>query len=297
MLDDIRSDIIRYTEMLSREYGLSVTMHPTNEVLTAAFGPLFRYNVHQAPLCVFCKQDPLLRKRCTFTQRWIAACCRSGKRAPFTGACHAGIGCRIYPIYEEDVFLGYICANGLEAEPDTVIRRLRGLTQPVRPASDGKISELYRKSLLSMPEERLTDALMLPLPYLLGRLYTAAKAQLRALTPAKKPDVNMLLVGYLQQNSAESISADDLARRFHFSRSYISHMFRKRNGVSVSEYLTRLRLEKAVLLLTETELPVTLVASEVGFADANYFSKQFRKRYGVSPKQYRRERTGEEEPT
>ena len=216
MLDDIRSDIIRYTEMLSREYGLSVTMHPTNEVLTAAFGPLFRYNVHQAPLCVFCKQDPLLRKRCTFTQRWIAACCRSGKRAPFTGACHAGIGCRIYPIYEEDVFLGYICANGLEAEPDTVRRRLRGLMRPVRPASDGKISELYRKSLLSMPEERLTDALMLPLPYLLGRLYTAAKAQLRTGKP---------VVIALASNDALSANLQNIARLTVRKNIYFVPMF------------------------------------------------------------------------
>lgn len=67
--------------------------------------------------------------------------------------------------------------------------------------------------------------------------------------------------------------------------------FKKRNGVSISEYLCRLRLKNAELLLAGASLPITVVASEVGFPDASYFSRLFHRQYGLSPSVYRAKRT------
>jgi AraC-like DNA-binding protein len=66
-------------------------------------------------------------------------------------------------------------------------------------------------------------------------------------------------------------------------------VFRKEYGISPSEYVNALRVERIKTLLRETELPVARVAREVGFDDAAYFSRFFSARAGCSPREFRKQ--------
>ena len=58
--------------------------------------------------------------------------------------------------------------------------------------------------------------------------------------------------------------------------------------ISPQEYLMQVRMERSRELMLKTELPVRMVAREVGYVDQLAFSKIFKKKFGLSPEQYRR---------
>ena len=75
-----------------------------------------------------------------------------------------------------------------------------------------------------------------------------------------------------------------LARRLNVSPSYFGKLFKSYTGSSMSEYLTKLRIEKAHnLLLLNTEKDISQIAAEVGYSNSGYFATVFKKYYGVSP--------------
>ena len=79
---------------------------------------------------------------------------------------------------------------------------------------------------------------------------------------------------------------DDIAAHVKVVPTYLSEIFNKEIGMSIPQYLTRLRIEKSKKLLSESEMKVFEIANSVGFKDANYFGKIFKKHVGVTPQQY-----------
>ncbi len=98
------------------------------------------------------------------------------------------------------------------------------------------------------------------------------------------------IAAYIDQHYAENISLKDLSDRFYVSREYISRKFKQEFQENISEYLERIRIEKARLLLQNPLLKVAQVSELVGYQDEKYFSKVFKKAVGLSPKQFRTNR-------
>ncbi len=77
---------------------------------------------------------------------------------------------------------------------------------------------------------------------------------------------------------------------------YLARSFRERYGVSVGEYVRRLRLDWAAAQLTASETPVAVVAAEAGFADQSHFTRAFKRHTGLTPGRYRRVLQGDRRP-
>jgi AraC-like DNA-binding protein len=58
-------------------------------------------------------------------------------------------------------------------------------------------------------------------------------------------------------------------------------------GVTLTDYINKTRLENSKMLLKSSDLPISVVALNVGYTDANYFVKLFKRMYGVTPSEYR----------
>ena len=85
-----------------------------------------------------------------------------------------------------------------------------------------------------------------------------------------------------------TIEVRDVVSFVGFSRGYLSTAFKKVKGISLQEYLLRLRMQKAKELITSTSLPIQEIAERVGYDDQLNFSRIFRKYEGMSPSEYRR---------
>jgi two-component system response regulator YesN len=78
-----------------------------------------------------------------------------------------------------------------------------------------------------------------------------------------------------------------LSKRFFFSREYLCKVFKKKYGIGIYEYTTRVRMEKARDMLIDSGLQIQEIFEQLGFSDNNYFSKAFRNYYRVSPSEFR----------
>ncbi|GIP40670.1 AraC family transcriptional regulator [Paenibacillus sp. J31TS4] len=83
------------------------------------------------------------------------------------------------------------------------------------------------------------------------------------------------------------ITLDRLAERTNLSPNYLSSLFKKEVGMTISEYVQRERIEEARRLLTLTDYPITDIAAWLNFSDQSYFNKVFKKWKGMTPKAYR----------
>ena len=92
---------------------------------------------------------------------------------------------------------------------------------------------------------------------------------------------------YLNKHYAEPLSLDGLSERLGYTPQYLSALFHRETGMSLSAYLQKIRVEKSCSLLAETRLPVSGVAQEVGYCDLKHFNSVFRRYAGLSPREYR----------
>ena len=96
------------------------------------------------------------------------------------------------------------------------------------------------------------------------------------------------MVSYIQQNYTGKILLREFGEQFHLSEKYISRYFKDHFHITLSQYVTYLRLEHAKQMLQETDISVTEVAMQSGYQNVSYFIRSFKKTYGVSPLKYRK---------
>ena len=106
------------------------------------------------------------------------------------------------------------------------------------------------------------------------------------------PHTGMLVkkaIHYFDLNAESHIYRWKLADSVHVSEDYLTRIFHKEMGLSLWDYLNRLRVFLAADLLRKTDSTIQEVALSTGFQDHAYFSRVFKKIYGVSPGQIRKQ--------
>jgi len=93
---------------------------------------------------------------------------------------------------------------------------------------------------------------------------------------------------FIAAHQGEDISLGDVARAVNTSTFYFCKLFKKATGLNFTDYLSRVRIEKAKNLLLNPNARVSEVAYEVGFQSLTHFNRVFRKIVGESPTEYRR---------
>ena len=111
----------------------------------------------------------------------------------------------------------------------------------------------------------------------------------------ERTDTAKLLVDkaikYIEENYHDSeLSVDALCQHLNVSATYFSTLFKKETGTNFINYLTNVRMEKALQMLNTTEEKTYNIAEKVGYTEPNYFSYVFKKHYGISPSNYRKNR-------
>lgn len=92
---------------------------------------------------------------------------------------------------------------------------------------------------------------------------------------------------YIQLHSTEPLNIDVLANRLGYSKYYLSALFKKETGCSVGDYIKIARIERAKVLLNNTDLNVEDIWEEVGFSSRSVFGKAFRSVVGMTPREFR----------
>lgn len=95
-------------------------------------------------------------------------------------------------------------------------------------------------------------------------------------------------VAFINDNLAEDLSIQKIAKNVHVSKSVLYKSFRVNFNCTISEYINARRVEKSIELLTKTDLSIEEISQKTGFSSASYYSKTFKKIKGVSPLRYKK---------
>lgn len=93
---------------------------------------------------------------------------------------------------------------------------------------------------------------------------------------------------FLYKNYTEAISLDYIAKEISVSKFYISHMIKNALGSSFQETLGLIRLDRSLLYLLGTNMPIGEIPYVVHFSSYQYYNKLFKKIFNTTPKQYRK---------
>lgn len=93
---------------------------------------------------------------------------------------------------------------------------------------------------------------------------------------------------YIHDHIESDIHRDDIAGHVHLNVDYMGRLFKKARGVSLKEYIIEEKMRVARRLLKTTMLPVSFVASKVGYSNFSHFSRSYKKVHGISPTEERR---------
>jgi len=91
-------------------------------------------------------------------------------------------------------------------------------------------------------------------------------------------------IQYIHNWYFRPLTLKSIADKVHLNPNYLSTLFHEKTGETVTQYLTRIRIDAAVYLLQNSELNIAQIAEKTGFRSESTFYQQFRKRMGTSPK-------------
>ncbi len=93
---------------------------------------------------------------------------------------------------------------------------------------------------------------------------------------------------YIDQHFASgTLSTEDISRELLVNQTYLRKMFKSEAGMTLTEYITKVRMEEAKTLIQQSEYKLSSISEAVGYSDSGYFSKCFKKYYGSSPSSFR----------
>lgn len=93
-------------------------------------------------------------------------------------------------------------------------------------------------------------------------------------------------IEHIKSNYMNDLTIKDVTKGLNISESYLTKLFKQEINITFIEYLTQVRIRKAIELMKENNLPIYRIAEKVGYKDYRYFSMVFKKMIGISPKKY-----------
>lgn len=94
------------------------------------------------------------------------------------------------------------------------------------------------------------------------------------------------LIRYLNEHISENVGHNTIAAKYRMHPGYLSRLFKQETGETLSDYLFRIKMEKAAVLLREGQYKIGEISSMVGCSASSYFSILFKKYTGYSPREY-----------
>lgn len=267
--ESMSKKIASYIDYLSDTHGLDISFHISDSYSYVLYvnvsGNLVKYNSHKNPYCFHIKSNELNHRKCLKCQWMAIKKCRDVEC--YTGICHAGVGEYIRRIFIDGETVGFVSVSGYRSDKKNIGEDI-----------------WYDANIINQEIPiGLLDTVIPPLCIMLENFI--------AKTPKndESDDVYLQILSYLNEHHS-SVTLDELCAKFNYSKSYISHMFRKKSGYTLKHYCNLLKIKDSKLLLENTAMSITDIAFSVGFNDFSYFINTFKNITGETPLSWRKSR-------
>ena len=275
-----KSDIYKdYERAFSDATQLPMALRPT-EIWRLAL----EEKRYQNPFCAMLAKTNRTCAACLQVQKAIQDMPGSGAK---TVTCFAGLCDTAVPVTAGEKVIGYLQTGQVALRKPNEVQFGRITQQLVDWGVSVDLSQLkdaYYHSRTLAPQQY--TAMVKLLEIFATHLSTLANEIVVQEDEAESPMIRRARA-YILANQADPIDLDKVAQAMHVSTFYFCKMFKKATGLTFTDYLSRVRVEKAKTLLLNPHLRISEIAYDVGFQSLTHFNRMFRKIVGESPTAYR----------
>ena len=264
-------EIITILAELYKITGFRISLH------NAEFEEIAAFPLEAHPFCRIINESPAEHATCKECDRRAFAYAMQN-RETYIYKCRYGLTEAVSPLYNFGILSGFLMMGQI-AESDT------GALDAVKAA---------QAIIRGEDTERIAMTIPVVKPDMISsfvRIMTvcAQYITLSNALPSKKPTVAEMAKKYVGENLSHKLTITEICHSMGCSNSTLLTAFKKRYGLTVNDYITSERLERAMTMLKSTGKTINEIAIETGFSDQSYFSKVFSATYGVPPSEYRSE--------
>lgn len=268
-----------YERAFTKTTGLPLSLRPVESWQRPHAG-----KKAENPFCMLMAQSNRACAACLETQQQISEQMGCGPRTAkcFAGLCDTGV-----PVSVGEELLGFLQTGQVFLQKPSKAQ----FSKTVKLLADWgwkidlrKLEEAYFQTRVISPHQyesvvRLLTIFAQHLSLVSNQLLVhRANSEPPAITKAKQ---------FIHEHQGEEISLGDVAKAVNTSTFYFCKMFKKTTGLNFTDYLSRVRVEKAKNLLLNPNLRISEVAFDAGFQSLSHFNRVFRRIAGESPTQYR----------
>jgi AraC-like DNA-binding protein/ligand-binding sensor protein len=276
-----RSQIYQdYERAYTRATGLPLSLRPLETWHLPQHG-----KKTESPFCALMAENNRACAACLETQQKISEAAGAGPRTVkcFAGLCDTGV-----PVSVGEELLGFLQTGQVFLKKPTRAQFAKTAQQLVDwgwKVDLRRLEEAYFQTRVITPQQyesvlRLLTIFAQHLSLVSNQLMVArVNAEPPAITRAKQ---------FIQEHQADELSLGEVAHAVNTSTFYFCKLFKKSTGLNFTEYLSRVRIEKARNLLLNPNLRISEVAFAAGFQSLTHFNRIFRRIAGESPTQYRK---------
>lgn len=275
-----KSEIYRdYERAYSDATGLPLALCGTD-----SWQPPFRGKVRENSFCALMGATNAGCAACLRTQECIAG---AATNTAAIAKCHFGLTEAAVPLKLGSQTIGFLRTGQVFTQVPGAAQFRKAATAMKRMGLDlhaAKVRAAYLATRV-MPRNQLASLVRL-LEIFAEQL--AEKSNHLAVRQANAEPIAVVRAkDYIRQHLQDDISLSDIAKAACTSTFYICKVFKRHTGLNLTEYVSRLRVEKATGLLANPNLRISEIAYEAGFQSLTHFNRIFRKLVGESPTQYR----------
>ena len=275
-----RSQIYQdYERAFSHATGLPLTLRPLQ-----TWQPAHRGKKHENPFCVLMAQHSRSCAACLQVQEKIAG--SPGTEAK-TATCFAGLCDSAVPVRVGNELVGLLQTGQVLLKQPTRKQFARTARQLVDWGVKVDLKQLEEAYFQTRVLTRTQYESLIRLLTIFGQHLSLLSNQIVVQQQNAEPPAITRAKQFIDAHQADDLSLADVAHAVNTSTFYFCKVFKKATGLHFTDYLSRVRIEKAKNLLLNPNLRISEIAYAVGFQSLTHFNRVFRKRAGQSPSDYR----------
>jgi AraC-like DNA-binding protein/ligand-binding sensor protein len=268
-----------YERAFGEATGLPLTLSPVEDWHLA-----HHRRRHENPCCALLAKQSKTCAACLRTQQELGATAREESK---TVTCFAGLCETAIPLRIGDNLIGFLRTGEVmlrspsKRHLNRVARRLLELGLKI---DSKELHEAYfHTRVLSQKQYESVQQLL----RIFAQHLSIVANQLVFRTENSEPPIISRAREFIASNYTEDLSLASVAKAVHMSTFYFCKQFKKATGLNFTNYLGRVRVERAKERLLNPNVRVSEIAYEVGFQSLTHFNRVFRKLTGESPSNYR----------
>lgn len=242
------------------------------------YNELISYPLDKKTFCMYMRENKEFDKKCRHCDEEACRKCTKTKKLEIY-KCHASLTEAVAPVTEGEKIIGYIMLGQVTEnnKKEDVLAQMKALCEEygIKNVSEKSIQKIkYKTTKQILAASKILDSF-------------TSYIQLKGMVKFLEKPLILKIENYIDEHISEDITPEKICSEFKIGRTQLYHLVSQNANLPIAKLIKQKRLEKAKVLLKNTDMKISDIASAVGFSDYNYFLRVFKKEFGISTKKFK----------